>query len=419
MTALAGAGPIYLDAQATTPCDPAVVAAMAPCFAEDFGNPASVQHAFGRRAAQRVERARGQVAELLGCEPAEIVFTSGATEADNLAVLGVAEAEASKAPSAPRRHLVTCASEHKAVLDACAVLERRGFEITYLGIEPDGRLRPASVAAALRPDTLMVSLMAANNEIGVLHPLPEISALCRERGVLLHTDAAQAPGVLDCRVDALGVDLLSLSGHKIYGPKGIGALYLRRRRPHVRVAPQSHGGGHERGRRSGTLPVAAIVGFGVACELARRRREGDARRLRRLRDRLLERLREHEPDLVVNGSLEHRLPHNLNVSLPGADADAVLAALDGVAISSGSACTSSAGDGSYVVRLLDGGEERARTALRFGLLRTASEAEVDRATECVARAARAARTAPPVSAEVCGPAPIAPLRNDVATVAAR
>lgn len=399
-----GRGSIYLDAQATTPCDPAVVEAMAPCFAEDFGNPASVQHAFGRRAAARVDRARRQVAGLLACEPAEIVFTSGATEADNLALLGVAEAEAARGTAAPRRHLVTCASEHKAVLDGCGALERRGFEITYLGVEPDGRLRPESVATALRPDTLMVSLMAANNEIGVLHPLREISALCRQRGVLLHSDAAQAAAVLDCRVDELGVDLLSLSGHKIYGPKGIGALYLRRRRPRVRVAAQSHGGGHERGRRSGTLPVPAIVGLGVACKLARERRVDDSRCLRRLRDRLLARLREHEPDLVVNGCLQHRLPQNLNVSLPGVAASALLEALDGVAISSGSACTSSAQDGSYVVRLLADGGERADTALRFGLLRTTSEDDVDRAAAAVVRAARAVRRQPPMTADLCAPA---------------
>jgi len=383
-------GPIYLDAHATTPCDPQVVRAMVPCLAEDFGNPASSQHPWGRRAAQRVEQAREQVAALLACDPAEVVFTSGATEANNLALLGVAEAAAARG-----RHLVTCATEHKAVLDTCAALEQRGFDITYLGVEDDGRVHPEAVAAALRPDTFLVSLMMANNEIGVLHPLTEISALCRARGVLLHCDGAQAPAVLDCRVDHLGVDLLSLSGHKIYGPKGVGALYLRRRRPHVRLAPQSHGGGHERGRRSGTLAVPQIVGLGVACELASRRRDDDAAHLRRLRDRLLRRLRQQLPDLVINGSLEHRLPHNLNVSLPGVDAGALLEGLEGVAISSGSACTSATQDSSYVIRLLPDGEERSPTALRFGLLRTASEDQVDRAALLVAQAAQAVGEAQP------------------------
>ena len=389
-------GPIYLDAHATTPCDPEVVRAMVPCLAEDFGNPASTQHAHGRRAARRVERARQQVASLLGCSPAEIVFTSGATEADNLAIFGASEAATHRG-----RHIVTCATEHKAVLDTCAALERRGFEVTYLGVEGDGRVHPAAVEAALRPDTVLVSLMMANNEIGVLHPLADISALCRQRGIRLHTDAAQAAAVLPCRVDDLGVDLLSLSAHKIYGPQGVGALYVRRRRPHVRLAPQMHGGGHERGRRSGTLPVALLVGFGVACELAAKRHATDGQHLRNLRDRLLAQLEELLPALVLNGSLEHRLPHNLNVSLPGVEATTLIEALEDVALSSGSACTSAAHDSSYVVRLLPDGETRAHSALRCGLLRTTPAAEVDQAARSIARAAEAVRGTVPEHLDPC------------------
>jgi cysteine desulfurase len=394
---------IYLDAHATTPCDPKVVEAMVPCFVEGFGNAASTQHGPGRRAARLVEHARGQVARLLGCEPAEIVFTSGATEADNLALLGVAEAAMQHQPN--RRHLVTCAAEHKAVLDTCATLEKRGYEVTYLRPEADGRLRPEAVAEALREDTLMVSVMTANNEIGVVQPVAEIAEHCRERGVLLHSDAAQAGALIDCRVERLGVDLLSLSGHKMYGPQGIGALYVKRRRPRVRLAPQLHGGGHERGRRSGTLPLALVVGFGVACELALERRQADAERLATLRDALLTHLRTHFPDLQVNGSLEHRLPNNLNVSLPDLEARALLEHIEGVALASGSACTSASHDSSYVVRLLPGGEERADGALRFGLLRNATAEEMEEAARRVARAAAAARLAPPAEdpcAVACG-----------------
>ena len=380
---------IYLDAQATTPCDPEVVRAMAPCWTEDFGNPASAQHAFGCRAADRVEKARTQVSTFLGCEPREVVFTSGATEADNLALLGVVGASSQESI-----HVITCATEHKAILDTCARLEQRGVSMTYLPVQSDGRIDPEQVERVLRPETVLVSLMLANNEIGVLQPVIEVAALCRSRGVLTHTDAAQGGALLDCRVDRLGVDLLSLSAHKMYGPKGVGALYVRRRRPRVRLEPQSHGGGHEQGRRSGTLAVPALVGFGRACELAAERREKDGPRQGVLRDRLLHRLRDALPDLIVNGSLEHRLSNNLNISLPGVEARALLQEVHGVALASGSACTSSATDGSYVVRLLPGGAERAEGALRFGLLRTVTEDEVDRAAHEVVQAARRVRRAP-------------------------
>lgn len=391
--------PIYLDAHATTPCDPRVVESMLPCLGEDFGNPASIQHAWGRRAAARVERARGQVADLLGCEPSEIVFTSGATESDNLAILGAVGAAKDARPGRSV-HLVTATTEHKAVLDACAELQRRGVDVAYLGVERDGRIDPAAVEDALRDDTLLVSLMVANNEIGVVHPLPDLAELCRRRGVLLHADAAQALATEDCRIETLGADLLSISGHKIYGPKGVGALYVRRRRPRVRLAPQIHGGGHERGRRSGTLDVPSIVGLGTACELAVHRRDTDRIRLCALRDRLLAGLRTAFPELLVHGSLRHRLPHNLNVALPGVDAKALMDEVHGVAFASGSACTSSSADGSYVVQALikaqgeslDNAEDGASRALRFGLLRTATEDEIDRAVAEIVRAARVVQT---------------------------
>ena len=393
-----------MDAHATTPCDPLVVDALLPFLKEDFGNAASTQHAWGRYAAERVEGARQQVADLLACEPAEIVFTSGATESDNLALFGTVEWTLRRTG---RAHLVTAVTEHKAVLDACGVLEARGVDVTYLDVESDGRIEPAAVERALRDDTVLVSLMVANNEIGVVHPIAEIAEICRRRDVLLHADAAQALATEDCGIPSLGVDLLSISGHKMYGPKGVGALYVRRRRPRVRLEPQTHGGGHERGRRSGTLDVPAIVGLGTACQLAGERRDADSRHLVVLRDHLLEGLRQAFPDLQVHGSLSSRLPHNLNVSLPGVEARALLEEVRDLAFASGSACTSSSADGSYVVKTLirsqlresvgsatdpsdvmEAAEDAASRALRFGLLRTATRAEIDRAIVEIVRAAR-------------------------------
>lgn len=390
--------PIYLDYQATTPCDPRVVEAMSPCFTEVYGNAAS-GHDFGRAAARRVDAARRRTANLLACEPREIVFTSGATESINLALRGATSARPE------RRHLVTCATEHKAGLDVCRRLESEGFELTYLPVDGDGLVSPDDVLAALRPATAMVSLMYANNEIGAIHPIAEIGAALRGRGVLFHCDAAQALSTLDCRVERLGVDLLSLSAHKIYGPKGVGALYVRRRRPHVRLRPLFEGGGQERGMRSGTLNVPGIVGLGRACELVGELREAESARLGGLRDLLLDLLRREAPDLRVNGGLRRRLPHNLNVSFPGVDAQALLAELRGVAVSSGSACTSASFDGSYVLEALPGAAPHAAGSIRCGLGRFTTEDEIRRAAREIGRARRAAslRLAPLAACETaCG-----------------
>lgn len=420
-------GPIYLDHHATTPCDPRVVEAMLPSLHGVFGNPASRQHGFGRQAAEQVERARGQVADLIGCAPSEIVFTSGATEADNLAIKGVAEAQAQRpaAPSSPPSslggasaerlnatgHIITAATEHKAVLDACAHLERHGLAVTYLGVDADGRVDPAQVDEAIRADTILVSLMLANNEIGVLHPIPAIAAVCKARSVLLHTDAAQALAYVDCDVTRLGVDLMSLSAHKAYGPKGIGALYLRRRRPRVRITAQIDGGGHERGRRSGSLNVPGIVGFGHACQIVAKERRPEAERLGHLRNRLLENLERAFPALRVNGGLDHRLPNNLNVSIPGVSAESLLASLDDVAISSGAACSAASADGSYVIKALPGaGVEAAESSLRIGLGRFTSEADMARATTSLIAAIRHQRQHPvPAATNACDPTACGPL----------
>ncbi len=369
-----------------------------PCFGEVFGNASSHQHGFGQQAAALVDTARRQVAGLLGCEPAEIVWTSGASESDNLALKGVAEAYADRG-----RHLITAVTEHRAVLDVCGRLERNGFEVTYLAVEADGRVDPERVAAAFRADTILVSLMLANNEIGVLHPIREIAEYCRARGVLFHTDAAQALAWVDCRVSALGVDLMSISGHKIYGPKGVGALYVRRRRPRVRLIPRIEGGGHERGRRSGTLNVPGIVGLGKACALAAAERQGDAERVGELRNVLLELLRAAVPGLTVNGGLRHRLPNNLNVALPAIDAERLLIELTTVAVSSGAACSDPGAGGSYVLKALDGADDAAERSLRFGLGRSTTRAQIERAVREIARAVESHRQRP--NAEVgssCG-----------------
>ena len=396
---------VYLDHQATTPCDPRVVEAMLPCFTDAFGNASSTQHDVGRAAAERVAAARRQVAGLIGAEPAEVVFTSGATEADNLAIKGVAEALASRG-----RHLVTAVTEHKAVLDPCARLEARGFEVTYLAVDAEGRVSPEQVAGALRPDTVLVSLMLGNNEIGALHPIAEIGARCRDRGVLLHTDAAQALAQVDCRVDRLGVDLMSLSAHKAYGPQGVGALYVRRRRPRARLVPRMDGGGHERGRRSGTLNLPGIVGFGAACAVIAAQREDDAARMAGLRDRLLTGLRRAFPDLVVNGSPRHRLPSNLNVSFPDLASEGVLARLEGVAAASGAACSAPGAGGSYVVKALaqalghdpEAAARRADGSLRLGVGRFTRRDDIDLALDRLIAAVRAERDQPTATAAACG-----------------
>ena len=386
------AAAVYLDHHATTPCDPKVVDAMLPFFSTAFGNAAS-GHAFGRVGADHVEKARASVASVVGCEPSEIVFTSGATEADNLALLGTMEAYADRG-----RHLITQVTEHKAVLDSCAALERRGVEVTYLPVEPDGRVNPEVLAHALRDDTVLVSVMWANNETGTLQPMAELAEVCRRHGVLLHTDAAQALAYCDLRT--VEVDLLSLSAHKAYGPKGVGALYVRRRRPRVRLTAQMHGGGHERGRRSGTLDVPGIVGFGIACELVAERREHDAEHAARLRAKLLHMLSTTFPDLHINGSMEHRLPNNLNISLPGVDAADLLDELDDIAISSGSACSSASQDGSYVLAALPDSKPLADSSLRFGLGRSTTEADLEHAVRSLSQAVDRLSQRPPKPA-VC------------------
>ncbi|NJM45032.1 MAG: aminotransferase class V-fold PLP-dependent enzyme [Alkalinema sp. RU_4_3] len=365
--------PIYFDNHATTPLDPRVLEAMLPYFTKDFGNPASVSHAYGWTAAAAVEKARGQIAGAIGAESAEIIFTSGATEANNLAIKGVAEAYFSKG-----KHLITLVTEHSAVLDPCRYLETLGFEITVLPVEPSGLVSVEKLAAAMRSDTILVSVMAANNEIGVLQPIEAIGRLCRDRSVLFHTDAAQAIGKVP--LDVTWVDLMSLTGHKVYGPKGIGALYVRRKGPRVRLAAQLHGGGHERGWRSGTLYTPQIVGFGEALAL------GIDVGVGALRDRLWQGLRDL-PGLTLNGSWAQRLPGNLNFSVAGVDGTGLMLAIrDRLAVSSGSACSSVRIEPSHVLLALGVEERLAYASLRFGLGRFNTMAEVEEAISVVAGA---------------------------------
>ncbi len=373
--------PIYLDNHSTTPCDPRVVDAMLPYFTEKFGNAASRTHTYGFEAKAATEHARGLVASLIGASPKEVVFTSGATEADDLAVLGVARANAARG-----KHVVTTRIEHKAVLDSGAQLEREGFEVTYVDPNQQGIVPADAVMAAVRDDTVLVSVMLANNEIGTVQPVAEIGAACRERGVLVHTDAVQAVGRLPIDVAAMNVDLLSMSAHKMYGPKGIGALWVRRGRPRVRVEPILHGGGHERGMRSGTLPVPLIVGFGMAAKLAAEDLAGDAmNEVRRLRDRLWAGLSAKVDGAHMNGSAEHRLPNNLNISIERVEGEALLMGIRrDVACSSGSACTSATLEPSYVLRAIGVSDLLAHSSIRFGLGRFNTEAEIDRAIEVVA-----------------------------------
>ena len=386
---------IYLDNQATTPLDPRVREAMAPYLDEKFGNAASVQHAFGWEAEAAVKRARGQVAELLACEPREIVFTSGATEANNLAIKGAAEALAGRG-----RHLVTCATEHPAVLDVFRALERRGWETTLLPVDEEGRLDPATLRAALRDDTTLVSLMAANNEIGLLHPIAELAPIVKERGALLHVDAAQAAGKIPLDVGAMGIDLLSLSGHKIHGPKGVGALYASRTRPRVRLEAQIHGGGHENGMRSGTLDVAGVVGLGEAARLCGEEMASETERLRRLCDRILAGLRERVEGISLNGADEPRLAGNLNLSFAGVDSDGLLMKLRDFALSSASACSSASLAPSHVLKAMGLPEHRIRGALRISPGRFTTETEATAIVEALAAAVQELRAASPLHASL-------------------
>lgn len=380
---------IYFDHHATTPVAPEVLAAMLPFFGERFGNASSRQHAFGQEAWEAVEKARGEVATLIGATPEDIVFTSGATESCNLAMRGAVRPLASRG-----RHLVTTAIEHAAVLEPCRTLEREGAEVTRVAPTPDGLVSVDALREALRPDTVLVAVMAANNEIGTLQPLAEVGALCRERGLLFFSDAVQAIGRIAVDVNQWGVDLLSLSAHKMYGPKGVGALYVRRaRRPKIRLVPQAEGGGQEKGVRSGTLNVPGIVGLGVAARLAREAlTAGEGGRLQRLRDRLLVGLRARIDGVEVNGALSPRLPGNLHISIQGAEAETLILAMGGrIALSSGAACSEAEGKGSHVLRAMGLADERIYSSLRFGLGRYNTEAEVDVVVEALADAVREAR----------------------------
>ena len=364
--------PVYLDSHATTPTDGRVLNAMLPYFTEQFGNAASRGHSFGWKAEAAVEKARRQVAELVGADPREIVFTSGATESDNLAIKGIAERYAARG-----NHIVTTVIEHRAVLDSCRRMEQRGFRISYVPALPDGLVDPDAFRGALTPETVLASVMYANNEIGVVQPVAEIGRICHENGVPFHCDAVQAVGKIPVNVDLDNVDLLSISAHKMYGPKGVGALYVRRRDPRVQLSAQMDGGGHERGMRSGTLNVPAIVGFGEACAICAREMEEEAQRLGRLRNLLKARLEAGLDGVRVNGSMEHRLPHNLNMSFAGVDSESLLMALHDVALSTGSACSSATVEPSYVLKALGTGDERAHSSIRIGLGRFNTEEEIE------------------------------------------
>jgi cysteine desulfurase len=378
---------IYLDYNATTPLDPRVLDAMLPFFREKFGNAASRHHALGCDAAKAVEAARGQVAKLIGADPREIVWTSGATESDNLAIKGVAASTATKG-----NHLVTVTTEHRAVLDPCEHLEPKGFKVSYLRVGADGMLDLDRLAKAITEKTFLVSVMHANNETGVLHPIAEIGRLCKERKVLFHTDATQAFGKEPIDVEAMGIDLLSASAHKLCGPKGLGVLYVRRRAPRVRLDPLQHGGGHEKGLRSGTLNVPSIVGMGAAAEIASRERTSEQPRFRALRDRLEQGLLRLE-GVEVNGHREKRLSNTTNLSFRGMDGEELMKAVPEIAVSSSSACTSALLQPSYVLGALGCDEERVRGSVRFSLGRFTTEAEIDQAVSRITAAVQARRKA--------------------------
>ena len=363
--------PIYMDNHATTPVDARVLAGLLPYFTEKFGNASSRNHSFGWVADRAVESARAEVANLLGASPEEIVFTSGATESDNLAIKGVAEANRDKG-----NHIITAVTEHKAVLDACKHLENHGYQVTYLPVAPDGRIDLNHLEGALGDKTILVTIMAANNETGVLQPLAQIGRLCRQRGVLFHTDAAQAAGKIPLHAEKQNLDLVSISAHKMYGPKGVGGLYVRKA-PNLRLAPLIDGGGHEHGLRSGTLNVPGIVGFGKACAIASDEMPEESLRAAGLRDRLRDQILAGLDEVYVNGSVEHRLPGNLNLSFSGVDGEELLTGLDDIALSSGAACTSAHSEPSYVLRALGISDSLAQSSLRFGIGRFNTEAEVD------------------------------------------
>jgi cysteine desulfurase len=364
--------PIYMDNHATTPLDPRVLEAMMPYFTGKFGNAASRNHSFGWEAEQAVETAREQIAKPIGATAKEIIFTSGATESNNLAIKGIAEMYKERG-----NHIITQVTEHKAVLDTCKRLEKYGYRVTYLPVKADGLIDLDDLKKAIDDKTILVTIMAANNEIGVLQPVAEIGKICRERGVLFHTDAVQAVGKVPVDVNAMSIDVLSLSAHKIYGPKGVGALYVRRRNPRVQIAAQIDGGGHERGMRSGTLNVPGIVGLGKACEIAGGEMEIESARLIAMRDSLKKKLESALDYIHVNGSMEHRLPGNLNMSFVYVEGESLLMGINDIAVSSGSACTSATLEPSYVLKALGLGDDVAHSSIRFGLGRFNTQAEVD------------------------------------------
>jgi cysteine desulfurase len=383
--------PIYLDNHATTRVDPRVLQAMLPYFTEHFGNAASRNHQFGWEAEVAVDKGRQQIADLIGATPKEIIFTSGATESNNLAIKGVAEMYANKGS-----HIITQATEHKAVLDTCKKLEKGGARVTYLAVKQDGLIDLDQLRDAITDKTILVSIMYANNEIGVLQPIAEIGKICKAKGVLFHTDAVQACGKVPVNVISDNIDLLSMSAHKMYGPKGVGALYVRRKSPRVQLTAQIDGGGHERGMRSGTLNVTGIVGLGEACAICRAEMPEESKRLMALRDRLKEKLTSQLDELYINGSMEHRLPNNLNVSFAYVEGESLLMGINEVAVSSGSACTSATLEPSYVLKALGVGDEVAHSSIRFGIGRFNTVDDIDYVSERLVQVVRKLRELSPL-----------------------
>jgi len=383
--------PIYLDHNATTPCDPRVIEAMIPYFTNSFGNAASRNHPFGWQAEEAVDYAREQVAKLIGADPKEIIFTSGATEADNLAIKGVFEMYASKG-----NHIISCNIEHKAVLDTCKHIEKEGGEVTYLKVNPDGLIDMKELEAAIKPTTILIAIMYANNEIGTVMPMKEISALAKKKGILVFSDATQAVGKIPVDVNKDGIDLMAFTAHKMYGPKGVGALYVRRKNPRVKVTAQMDGGGHERGMRSGTLNVPGIVGFGKACEICMNEMEEETKRISALRDKLETALMKTE-EAYINGSTQHRLPHVTNISFKYVEGEGLLMGFNkDIAVSSGSACTSASLEPSYVLKALGLGDDLAHSSLRFGLGRFTTEDQIDYTVEAVTKTVNKLREMSPL-----------------------
>jgi cysteine desulfurase len=383
--------PIYLDNHATTQMDPRVLDAMLPYFTKYFGNAASRNHEFGWVAEQAVDKARKQIADLIGASAREIIFTSGATESDNLAIKGVAEMYAEKG-----NHIITAATEHKAVLDTCKKLEKNGYRVTYLPVKGDGLIDLDMLREAITDKTILVTIMYANNEIGVLQPVAEIGKICREKGVLFHTDGVQAIGKVPVDVNRDHIDLMSITAHKLYGPKGVGALYVRRKNPRVQLTAQMDGGGHERGMRSGTLNVPGIVGLGEACAICQREMPEETKRLQYLRDKLRNKLESELDEVYLNGSWEHRLPHSLNLSFAYVEGESLLMGINDVAVSSGSACTSATLEPSYVLKALGLGDDIAHSSIRFGIGRFNTEEEIDYVAEKLINVVRKLRELSPL-----------------------